>query len=265
MSETWDLDRIREFWDSQARTYRDAPEASWSDVPVMQMEIREIAGRLDDGDRVLDVGCANGWSTLQLARSKVISIRGVDYVPEMVANARSRLAEATGELRGTVEFDVGDATSLDEPDGAYDRVVVIRAIINLGEWDNQHSALRECARVLRPGGKLLLSEATLQGWTRLNALRREWALSDIPMPSFNNYLDENTVVEALAPELELVELANFASTYFVGTRLLKPLLAAATGAPIDVADPSAEWNRWMSELPAWGDYGTQKLFVFRKR
>jgi hypothetical protein len=61
-----------------------------------------------------------------------------------------------------------------------------------------------------------------------------------------------------------VELVNFASTYFVGTRLLKPLLAAAIDASIDVADPSAEWNRWISDLPPWGDYGAQKLFVFRK-
>jgi hypothetical protein len=85
------------------------------------------------------------------------------------------------------------------------------------------------------------------------------------MPSFNNYLDEEKVAAALAPELELMELVNFASTYFVGTRLIKPLLAAAVNAPLDVADPGAEWNRWMSKLPSRGDYGTQKLFVFRKR
>jgi hypothetical protein len=32
-----------------------------------------------------------------------------------------------------------------------------------------------------------------------------------------------------------------------------------------VADPEIEWNRFFSQLPEWGDYGTQKLFVFRKR
>ena len=60
-------------------------------------------------------------------------------------------------------------------------------------------------------------------------------------------------------------LVDFASTYYVGTRVLKPLLAQATGAPVDVADPASEWNRWFASLPAVGDYGTQKLFVFRKR
>ena len=69
----------------------------------------------------------------------------------------------------------------------------------------------------------------------------------------------------MGADLELVELVNFASTYFVGTRLLKPLLAKAIGGKMDPADPNAEWNRWCSTLPSWGDYGTQKLFVFRKR
>ncbi len=57
---------------------------------------------------------------------------------------------------------------------------------------------------------------------------------------------------------------NFASTYFVMTRVAKPLLANAVAAPIDVTDPSSHWNRWASQLPAAGDYGTQKLFVFRR-
>jgi hypothetical protein len=47
---------------------------------------------------------------------------------------------------------------------------------------------------LKTGGTLLLSEATIQGWQRLNQFRREWALPDIPMPPFNRYLDENQVI-----------------------------------------------------------------------
>ena len=63
--------------------------------------------------------------------------------------------------------------------------------------------------------------------------------------------------------LERVE--DFASSYFVATRLLKPILAQAAHNDIDVADPNAEFNRWASLLPAAGDYGTQKLFVLRRR
>ena len=229
----------------------------------MALEVSAIDARLPDSGSVLDVGCANGWSTVQLAAAKPRSIRGVDYVPTMIDAARARVQGLA--LAGTVGFDVGDATALDEPDDGYDAVVCIRVVINLGDWETQRRALGECVRVLKPGGLLLLSEATLQGWRRLNALRVEWGLLEIPMPGFNTYLDADQVVEALADRCELEELVDFASSYFVATRVVKPLLAQATGAPVDVADPLSEWNRLAAALPPAGDYGTQKLFVFRKR
>ncbi len=255
---------IRGYWEAQAAAHGEAPDASWSDIRVMELEVDEIVRRLPEGGRVLDVGCANGSSTVQFAVRKRIDVRGLDYVPRMVESARMHLEQVRDGLRGKVEFDVGDMLDLPETNASYDAVVSIRVVINLGDWEQQARGLSECVRVLKPGGVFLLSEPTLQGWRRLNALRREWGLPDIAMPDFNNYLDEEKVIAALQKDCQLEELANFASTYFVGTRLLKPLLAQATGAPLDVADPHSEWNRWFASLPARGDYGTQKLFVFRK-
>ena len=265
MSQKLTLEEIKDFWTRQAAEYGQSPSVSWSDHRVIEMEIRELVRRLDDGDKVLDVGCANGFSTIQLASQKAIEIRGLDYLPEMIEQARASMRSLPSSMPGKIDFDVGNIMAIPEPSGVYDKVVVIRVVINLGEWSNQLTALRECARVLKPGGVLLLSEATIQGWSKLNDLRREWGLPDIPMPGFNSYLDEQKVIDFMAAEFELVELVNFASTYFVGTRLLKPLLARALGGKMDPANPNAEWNRWFSTLPAWGDYGTQKLFVFRKR
>jgi len=185
-------------------------------------------------------------------------------VPGMIEHARERIAKIEGELLGSVEFGVGNVLELDEAEGAFDTVVCVRVLINLRTWENQRRALGALARVLRPGGHLLLSEATHQGLARLNRLRAELGLEALPIPSFNEYLDEERVIEAVRPELELVELANFASSYFVGTRVAKPLLAKLGLARTDVADPRTEWNRFCAMLPAWGDYGTQKLFVLRK-
>ena len=259
------LEQIRDFWTQQATEHGLSPAASWSDRMVIEMEIREIVARLCDRDNVLDIGCANGYSTVQFAAAKRIKIRGLDYIPEMVAQARTRAETMASNLHSTPSFDVGNIMSLAEPDNTYDKVVVIRVVINLGEWANQLKALNECARVLKRGGMLLLSEATLQGWRQMNKFRCEWGLPDIPMPPFNNYLDQDQVVAAMASQLELVEISNFASTYFVGTRVFKPLLARALGGNVDVANPEMEWNRFFSQLPACGDYGTQKLFVFRKK
>lgn len=265
MNEKLSLQQIRDFWTSQAKEHGVSASASWSDTTVMEMEIREILEHVADGDEILDVGCANGFSTLQMASQKNISIRGLDYIPEMIDQARLRLSQVAGSLAGKVEFDTGDITALKEPAGRYDKVVVIRVVINLSTWENQLRAVRECIRVLKPGGLLLLSEATVQGWQGMNRFRKEWGLPDISMPSFNEYLDETRLIESLASEADLVQLNNFSSTYFVGTRVIKPLLAKALGGGVDPARPDMEWNRWWGQLPAAGDYGTQKLFVFRKR
>ena len=265
LSERFNLEQIRDFWTRQALEHERSPAASWSDQCVIEMEIREILARIEDGDHVLDIGCANGFSTVRCAAQKQIDILGLDYIPEMIEQAKKRSADLSGKLAGRVSFDVGDITTLKQASESFDKVIVVRVVINLGEWSNQLRALKECARVLRPGGLLLLSEATLQGWKRLNGFRSEWGLPDIPMPPFNSYLDQDVVVEETSSMLELVSVENFASTYYVGTRVLKPLLIRALGVQVAVADPNLHWNQWFSGLPAAGDYGTQKLFVFRKR
>jgi ubiquinone/menaquinone biosynthesis C-methylase UbiE len=258
-------EQIRAYWTEQSRVHGLSAAASWSDTPAIELEIRQLLNRLDDGDRVLDVGCGNGYSTIRYAAQKRVAIRGVDYVPEMIEQARTRAASLGGGLSGTVDFAVADAMALPDPDGAYDKVIAVRVLINLGSWAAQRAALAGLDRVTRPGGLLLLSEATEQGWSKLNAFRGEWGLGPIPVPEFNTYLDEQRVVEVLDPSFDLIEIANFASSYYVGTRVLKPLLIQALHADVDVADPDLQWNRWWAQAPAWGDYGTQKLFVFRKR
>jgi SAM-dependent methyltransferase len=213
----------------------------------------------------MDVGCVNGYSNVRLALERSISIRGVDYIRDMIEQARERLSDFKGRLSGSIEFDVGDITSLDEPDSAYDKVVVTLVLINLGSWEDQIKGTLECARVLKPGGMLLLSEATEQGWRSMNRFRTEWGLPEIPMPPFNRYLDQDQLIREVSDRLELADLVNFSSTCYMGTRELKPLLIKALGADIDVGNPDMEWNRLFAELPSWGDYGTQKLFIFRKK
>jgi 2-polyprenyl-3-methyl-5-hydroxy-6-metoxy-1,4-benzoquinol methylase len=265
MTESLTLTQIEEHWHAQVKAHGQSPAASWSDTQVIELEIAALLKRINDGERVLDVGCANGYTTLALAAQRQITIRGIDFVPAMIEQARRRAEKRKGQLAGQVEFAVGNAVNLEEPEGVYDCVTCVRMMINLGAWENQARGLSECARVLRPGGTLLLSEATLQGWRRLNDFRREWQLPDIAMPPFNNYLDRDQVIRTQATHgLELADVVHFASSYYVGTRVLKPLLIRALGLPIDAAEPNMEWNRWFAQLPAAGDYGTQELLVFRK-
>ncbi len=219
---------------------------------------------MNDGDIVLDVGCANGYSTIQYGIRKNTIITGVDYIPEMIKQAENKLGAVGAEYKLNVEFAVSDITDLQFDDESFDKIIVTRVIINLGEWTNQVKGINECIRVLKRGGVLLLSEATLQGWEKLNKFRNEWHLPDIPMPPFNNYIDQEKLIDAVKDELKLLEIVDFASTYYLGTRVLKPLIIEALKLNIDVANPDMEWNKFFAKLPCYGDYGTQKLFVLKK-
>jgi SAM-dependent methyltransferase len=253
---------IREYWKEQALRHGDDVAASWSDRSAVELEVRTIAPRIPPGAVVADLGCGNGWSTVQYA-AVAKHVLGVDYVPELIDSATRRAASLDGDLPLRLGFTVDDVRSLAIEDATMDCVVMTRVLINLLP-DERHLALREVGRILKPGGVALISEATLGGWRQLNTFRAEWGLEPIPEPAFNYYVDETKLRVEAAPLLELDEIVDFASTYFVLTRVLKPLLARIPGIAVDAADPESEFNRFAASLPAGGDYGTQKLFVLHR-
>ena len=250
-----DARAILQYWESNAKRYGSSHKASWADLPMIEMETRQIARYLEEGDHVLDAGCGNGFSTALILSQKKVHIRGVDLSREMIKNARKRKI---------AEFSVGDIRSLSEPDARYDKVVAVRVFINLVKDSDRLKALKECARVLKRGGRLLLSDAVLENWQRLNQFRKEWELPEIPMPVFNRYLQEKEFIRMAKTQFHLVETVNFSSTYFVGTRILKPIFQKTLKNEKNAAQALMHWNQWFSQLPSWGDYGTQKLFVFEK-
>jgi 2-polyprenyl-3-methyl-5-hydroxy-6-metoxy-1,4-benzoquinol methylase len=105
------------------------------------------------GDAALDVGCGAGDLVIDLASEIAPGVRavGVDASEAMIATARDRAAQRGVE----VEFEVGDAHSLVFESGTFDGVHCTRVLQHL---DDPGLAVREMARVLKPGGRLVVSE-----------------------------------------------------------------------------------------------------------
>jgi ubiquinone/menaquinone biosynthesis C-methylase UbiE len=117
----------------------------------------EILGRAGvvSGDRVLDVGTGPGY--LALAASKLVAPDGVaigiDASPEMIDRARMLAARQ----QSRAEYLVATAQSLPFEDDSFD-VVVSRLVFHHLAGDVKTQALAEMARVLRPGGRLLVAD-----------------------------------------------------------------------------------------------------------
>lgn len=111
-----------------------------------------LAPHLRPGVRVLDVGCGPGTITVDLARRVAPgAVLGIDVSEAPLAEARE-LAARDGV---PVEFRVGDVYALDAPDGTYD---VVHAHQVLQHLTDPVAALREMARVCRPGGLLAVRD-----------------------------------------------------------------------------------------------------------
>jgi SAM-dependent methyltransferase len=114
---------------------------------------------LQPGDEVLDIGCGGGIDTLLSARAVGPTGRvvGLDLLPEMCERARSA-AEAVG-VGGWCELKVGQMEAIPLDDASVD-VVISNGVINLSPRKSR--ALAEIARVLRPGGRLCVSDLTVE-------------------------------------------------------------------------------------------------------
>ncbi len=102
------------------------------------------------GERVLDVGCGCGQTTLELARlvgaSGVVS--GVDISQPMLAEAQRRAAGAPG---ARIAFEVGDAQTKKFEEGAFD---LIFSRFGVMFFEDPRAAFVNLHRALRPGGRL---------------------------------------------------------------------------------------------------------------
>ncbi len=95
-------------------------------------------------ERILEVECDDGDATLFLSREfPRARVRGVDRSEQAIRRARSRVGL---DPEGRVAFKVGAPKSLPFPDANFDLVVLVDAA----------PAAAETARVLRPGGHLIL-------------------------------------------------------------------------------------------------------------
>ncbi|AUG48652.1 SAM-dependent methyltransferase [Haloarcula taiwanensis] len=149
-----DRNEVRRAWDSVSETYAERRDPTGSDAALLD----DLLERLSEAPTVLDVGCGDGARTLaNLPPNSVgldFSRAGLDLAAETVPD--SRLVQ-------------GDMTALPVATDSVDAVTAYHAVFHVPR-DQHPTVYREFARVLRPGGVVLLTlpsgqfETVRRGW-----------------------------------------------------------------------------------------------------
>jgi SAM-dependent methyltransferase len=159
MTDSREVERLQRVY----RDYesRDLPEQRWGEGnagnrAIMRERNRVLGQLLEEhgllplaGIDILEVGCGAGGILAGLVELGAAADRlhGIDLLPDRVARARERFPE--------IDFRSGNAEHLPYADGSFDLVLLFVVFSSILDPEMKRNVARECARVLRPGGRVL--------------------------------------------------------------------------------------------------------------
>jgi cyclopropane fatty-acyl-phospholipid synthase-like methyltransferase len=133
--------------------YHDEQRRSHADSLLNTNRVLADIAAIGPGDKVLDAGCGIGGSSMWLAQQRGATVVGITPVRTQVERARRLVAMRRLERAVTVEQ--GDFTRTPFPDASFD---VVWALESVCHAPAKAAFYRESARLLRPGGRLIVAE-----------------------------------------------------------------------------------------------------------
>lgn len=122
---------------------------------------------IQEGIRILDVACGTGDLSFEALKYKPESICGIDLSEKMLTIARQKYLQKN--FTAPVTFECGDCEQLPYPDNTFGLVMAAFGVRN---FENLEKGLAEMARVLEPGGKIMILEFSKPGNIMLGGLFR---------------------------------------------------------------------------------------------
>ncbi len=244
------------FWNSRAGL---GQWAGTRDVTAKQLEMEVLAGLARDGMSILEVGCGNGITALEIARRHKVKILAMDYAAEMIAAAHGLLAGQT--LPGQVEFRVGDVRQLAGVGAGFDLIYTERVLINLPDWPAQRQAITDILTLLAPGGCYAMCENSQEGLEAVNQMRLAVGLPAVVPPWHNRYFRDAELAGFKMDGIVLEEVRHYSSTYYFLSRVVNAALAAREGREPEYEAPI---NQLALQLPPLGNFGQGRLWIWRR-
>jgi ubiquinone/menaquinone biosynthesis C-methylase UbiE len=193
MSESADRRRTA-YWDKQSASYDGAMDF-W-DRHLFGDSRPWVCGRASG--EVLEVAVGTGRNLALYPDG--VRLTAIDWSPGMLGVARERAATLGRE----VDLRTGDAQALDFPDASFDTVLCALALCAIPD---DRRAVTEMARVLRPGGRLLLVDHVAASWSGLRAV--QWLYERYTIPAEGEHFRRRPLTHVRDLGFEIEETERF--------------------------------------------------------
>jgi ubiquinone/menaquinone biosynthesis C-methylase UbiE len=185
-----------------------------------------LTAHIEEGDRVLDIGCGTGALTLRAVR-RGAKIKAIDVNPGMLDMARSKAEDS--RLNQNIEFvEMGAAELGNEPDKTYDAVMSGLCLSEL-TGDELDFTVKEVRRILKPGGLFLVADEVRPR----SFLRKLWQGFFRSLFKFFVFLFSGTTTSALKNFPHKLEEAGFEIVFHERNKRQNLLSLAAKRARIE--------------------------------
>ncbi len=218
-----------------------------------------FARLLAPGRRVLDAACGEGYGSAMMAAAGA-QVLGLDLGTEAVAHARQRYSALPG-----LSFGQADATALDHlPDASFDLVLSFETLEHV---QDQGRMLDGFARLLAPGGLLLVSTPDRHTYTDLTGVENPHHVRELYRPEFEALLDARFPVRRLFGQKLLFQsvlwsLDGAASPAQALTLDGQSIRDGVTNAPMYYLAACAKDAAALAALPALSVLGDQAEGVY---
>lgn len=214
--------KIIEYYNERVSKYGVSGKSTLLDDNMRMLEVETVKSWLGPDDKVLDVCCGNGVSTVEFARC-CESIVGIDLSEKMI-DAAQQLLVRRKTLPRNISFEVGNILDLASkyPTGRFNTVISVRGLINLPSWELQQQAILNIHKILPAGGKFIFIEGSKDGLERINEFREKFNLPPLKEPWYDRHFDTPILIEFMTKYFDIYASRNL-DAYFLISRVLYPL------------------------------------------
>lgn len=145
----------------------DKNTANFKEALLNTNQILCHTANINSNDKVLDAGCGIGGSSMYMAQKTGARIVGISLSKKQIQTAT--VFSETKQLNKQVEFQVMDYTQTNFPDESFD---VVWAIESVCHAENKNDFIKEAYRVLKKGGRLIISDFFLNTQNQLD--KNDW-------------------------------------------------------------------------------------------